>query len=76
MKFTPLEDIKAKGRLYEAGSPCDSEKQGIPNETVERWYASGWCEIEGREPAPERKVRGVVVRPHTAKHQHKEQSNG
>lgn len=79
MKFTPKEDIRTKpmyGLLLEEGNTVDSEKRGIPDELVERWYQNGWCEIEGRDPAPERKVRGVVLQPHSAKHAQKEVKRG
>lgn len=67
MKFTPTEDIKSKGRIYEADAALDSEKQGIPDETIERWYQSGWIEIEGRDPSPERKPGAQRIQPAGAK---------
>lgn len=76
MKCTPKEDVKSMGRTFEEGSPFDSVKQGIPDELVERWYENGWIEIEGREPSPERQVRGVVIRPDSTVHQQKETKNG
>lgn len=75
MKFRPLEDIKSKGRLFEADNWYTAEKHGVAYADVERWYANGWCEIEGREPPPPRQVRGAVVQPHSTVHQHQEVSN-
>lgn len=82
MKFRPREDIRAKGRTFEIGNPespntYDSAKQGLDDATVERWYNAGWCEIEGRDPAPPRQVRrGVVVQAHNSRIAQKEKSHG
>ena len=72
MNFTPLEDVRSKGRLYDEGNRYDSEKHDIPDEDVERWYTNGWVTIEGREPPPARQVRGAEVQPENSNHQHKE----
>jgi|AACY02.2.fsa_nt_gi hypothetical protein len=64
MRFTPKEDIKSSYGLLEEGSPITAEKRGIPAEDVERYYSMGLVEIEGRDPAPPRKVTGgAVVQP-------------
>jgi len=77
VKFTPKEDIKGKGgRLFEAGNSYDSEKHGLDDATIVRWYTAGWTEIDGKDPAPERQVRGVTVRPDKASHSQKESGNG
>lgn len=77
MKFTPKEDIKGKaGKLFEEGNTYDSEKQGLDDETIERWYRNGWLEIEGRDPSPERNMGGVKIQPHTATHKQKDSLNG
>ena len=70
MKFKALEDIKTKatyGLLLEEGNTFDSERRGIPDETVERWYEAGWVQIEGRDPAPERKPGAQRIQPRGAK---------
>lgn len=77
MKFTPKEDIKAKGgRLFEADNTYDSHKHQLDDATIERWYSNGWTEIEGRDPAPERQVRGVIVRVNKATHSQKDSNDG
>lgn len=68
MKFTPKEIFRSGRMTFEPGNSYDSEIHGIPDANVDRWYAAGWCEVEGRDPAPERQVRGVVVRPQKAAH--------
>jgi hypothetical protein len=74
MRFTPKEDIKTKiawGTVLEAGSAVTSEKRGIPDEAVEQWYAAGLVEIEGRDPAPPRKVTGNArLDPQPGRHGH------
>lgn len=77
MEFQPKEDIKAKGgRLFEADNTYDSVKHGIDDATIERWYSNGWTEIKGRDPAPERLLRGVTVRPNKATHSQKDSNDG
>ena len=67
IRFKPLEDIKAMGRVFEKDNLLDSEKQGVPERRVERWYEHGLCEIEGRDPPPPRKVVNAKVTPHSSK---------
>lgn len=69
MKFTAKEDFQSKGRFFEAGNTYDSAKHGIDDADVSRWYGAGWCDIEGRDPAPERNMNGVTVKPDSAKHE-------
>lgn len=69
MKFTVLHDFKAIVP-FEAGNSHDSEKLGILEADVERWYRNGFVQIEGRDPAPalDPKRTEIVVKPakHTA----------
>lgn len=76
MKFRPLEDIKSRGRVFEAGNQYTSEKHGVADADIERWYANGWCEIDGRDPPPPRQVRGVVVQAQSTTHTHEEVNHG
>lgn len=71
MKFTPREDIRSKGRIWEAGNTYDSQKHGVDDADVDRWYNAGWTEVEGRDPAPERKVTRATLKPHSTKHKGK-----
>lgn len=68
MRFTTKEEIRSKGKILEAGNTFDAEVQGFTKEDVMRWYAAGFCEVEGLEPAPERNPQGQVVRPENAAH--------
>lgn len=69
MKFTAKELFRSKGLTFEEGNRYDSANYGlIADEDVERWYSAGWCEVEGRDPAPARRPGAVTVRPTKALH--------
>lgn len=63
MKFTVLTDFKAKGFQFETGNSHDSQKLGVEDERVERWYRAGFVQIEGRDPAPAPNPNHVELAP-------------
>lgn len=68
MKFTPKEDF-LKGRMrYEAGNTYDADKHGLTDEDVMRFHAAGWAEVEGQDPAPERRPGPQRLEVQKAKH--------
>ena len=68
MRFTPKEDIRWERTVFEEGNTYSSEKQGVPDESVERWYAMGLAEIEGRDPSGPRQTSGGALQPQSALH--------
>lgn len=54
MKFTPKENFLHMRTVFEKDNTYDSEVQGIADEMIEAFYSSGWVEVEGHDPAPER----------------------
>jgi len=63
MRFTPKEDIKHGQVILEAGATLSSEKHDISDELLEIYYDLGVVEIEGRDPAPEKKTTTTNIRP-------------
>lgn len=71
MKFTPKEDFRHGRTTFEANNTYDSAKHGLTDDEVRAFHENGWAEVEGMDPAPERKPGARTVRPAKAKHQQK-----
>ena len=74
MKFTPNETFKIGRITFEVGDSdkpnvYDSEVQGVQEDELRLAYEQGWCEVEGWNPAPERKAGAVELNPHSVKHE-------
>lgn len=55
MKFTPREDIKKSGQIFEAGNTYDSAKYSFVDDLdINRWYEAGFCGVEGKTDKPRR----------------------
>ena len=65
MKFTPRETIKSQGLVFEEGNTYNSELYGVADESVMRWHAAGWTDVEGAGEPGERTTRGVTMKPDT-----------
>jgi len=63
MRFQAKENFKHWHMLFEQGNWYTAESYGIASADVDSFYAAGWAEVEGRDPAPARQVRGAVVQP-------------
>ena len=61
MKFTPKEEFRTGRNIFEAGNTYDSEKYGLTEADINRFYNAGWTEVEGRDPAPERQPGAQTV---------------
>lgn len=69
MKITANEDFKLGYHTFEAGNSYHSEK--YPAVTEADWntaWQAGWCEIEGRDKAPERKPGARRIEPDSSRH--------
>lgn len=66
MRFTARESFRHGAITYEAGNTYTAEVQGLTDAEVLAIYGAGWADVEGMDPAPERQVRGSVVRPDSA----------
>ena len=76
MKFTPKELFRHGRYTFEPENTYTLENYpGCTEEDVRAWHSHGWTEVEGMDPAPERVVRGNVVKPHTASHTTTENRN-
>jgi hypothetical protein len=58
MRITPKEDIKFGQAVLEAGATISTEKHGISDSDAMKFYEYGLVEIEGKDPAPARRVTG------------------
>lgn len=72
MKITFNEDVRFGRELFESGNTISSEKHGIDDERVTRWWNRGWIEVEGWEKAPERQPGAQKLAPSKARSGQKE----
>lgn len=55
MKFKALEDFRHGYTTFEEDNTYTSEKQGLSDDEVKNFHASGWVECEELGPTPARK---------------------
>lgn len=67
MRFTPKEDIKAKGHDFEADNTYSSERYGLTEDDLKVFWAAGWAEVEGWDAAPDRQPGARTIIPDTVK---------
>ena len=68
MKFTSKEDFKVERLTFKAVNTYDSTKYGLSDNQVNSFYNAGWCEVEGKEAAPERKPGAQAIVVETSTH--------
>lgn len=62
MKFTVKHEFKHGHRTFEIDNSHDSDNiEDLSESDVERYYAAGWLDIEGRDPGPEAKPVGAEL---------------
>ena len=68
MRFTPKEDIKHAGMVFEAGNTYSTEKQPMSESEAMSFHALGVCEVEGADPCGDKVVTGGALKVSKATH--------
>lgn len=73
MRITFNEDATIGRETFEEGNTITTEKHGISDAAVERYWARGWVEVDGWGKAPDRVPGATKLTPSNVRSQQKKE---